>query len=78
VPDAELMKESQLLADRIAANAPLAVQATKRMMRAGLSEGFDDHTHHVYLQVLPLFESKDFREGMMAFLEKRKPRFEGT
>jgi enoyl-CoA hydratase/carnithine racemase len=65
------------LAEEIAANAPLAVQASKRMMRMGLSEEFADHVHHVYLQLMPLFRSKDFREGMRAFLDKRAPEFEG-
>ncbi len=77
VPDELLMKEARALADEIASNAPLAVQASKRMMRMGLSEEFPDHVHHVYLQLIPLFASKDFKEGMKSFLEKRKPKFEG-
>jgi enoyl-CoA hydratase/carnithine racemase len=77
VPHEELEKQTRAMAEEIAANAPLAVQASKRMMRAAMSEEFDDHVHHVFLQLLPLFQSKDFREGMMSFLEKREPNFEG-
>jgi enoyl-CoA hydratase/carnithine racemase len=77
VPDDLLAKETRALALEIAENAPLAVQAAKRMMRMGLSEPFGEHVHHVFLQLLPLFRTQDFREGMQSFLEKRKPKFEG-
>ena len=77
VPAADLAATARALALEIAANAPLAVQAAKRMMRMGLSEGFNDHVHHVYLQLLPLLKSADAREGMLAFMEKREAVFEG-
>jgi enoyl-CoA hydratase/carnithine racemase len=77
VPDAELAGAARALALEIAANAPMAVQASKKMMRMGLGEGFNDHVHHVYLQLLPLMRSQDAAEGMRAFMEKRTPNFTG-
>ncbi len=77
VPGDRLQEEVKALAAEIAANAPLAVQATKRMMRLGLDETFEANVHHVFLQLLPLFRSKDFGEGLKAYLERRSPRFEG-
>ena len=75
-PD-ELVPATNELAAEIAANAPLAVQATKRMMRLGLEETFEANVHHVFLQLLPLFQTEDFREGVRSFLEKRPARFQG-
>jgi enoyl-CoA hydratase/carnithine racemase len=75
-PD-ELMTLTRQIADEIAENAPLAVQATKRMMRLGLEETFEANVHHVFLQLLPLFQTEDFREGMRSFLEKRPAHFQG-
>jgi enoyl-CoA hydratase/carnithine racemase len=65
------------LAGEIASNAPLAVRAIKRMMRAAESETFEQNVHHVFLQLLPLFRTSDFREGVASFMEKRPATFTG-
>ncbi len=77
VPTDEVSAKARALAGDIAANAPLAVQASKRMMRMGMNETFNDHVHHVFLQLLPLFRTEDFKEGMASFLEKRPANFKG-
>ena len=76
-PAADLAAEARKLALEIAANAPLAVQASKRLMRMGLSETFNDHVHHVFLQLLPLLKTEDALEGMKAFMEKRDANYQG-
>ncbi len=71
-PQAELMTEVLKLARRIAANAPIAVRNAKR----AINEGYDsplDYAIQVEGQAFgDCFETHDQREGMTAFLERRK------
>lgn len=78
VEPADLLNEALDLAGRIAANAPLAVRAAKRLMRHAQTEDLEDHVARQYLALLPLFGTNDFAEGLTAYLEKRPPRFEGS
>jgi enoyl-CoA hydratase/carnithine racemase len=77
VADEEFAAAVGELAGEIAANAPLAVRAIKRMMRAAETETFEQNVHHVFLQLLPLLNTDDFREAVSAFIEKRPATFTG-
>jgi enoyl-CoA hydratase/carnithine racemase len=77
IADEALAGEAAGWAARIAANAPLAVSATKRLFRHGQTADFEGHSHHVMLQMLQLMRSGDFREGLASALERRPPQFVG-
>lgn len=57
--------------------AVCACSPAKRVTRMGLDESLQTHVQHVYLQLLPLFASDDFNEGIASFLEKRPAWFNG-
>jgi len=77
VPAEKVMDEAWAIAAEIAHNAPLAVQASKRMMRMGMDESFPAHVQRVFFQLIPLMKTADFAEGIKSFMEKRPPRFQG-
>jgi enoyl-CoA hydratase/carnithine racemase len=77
VADDQLHEVAHRWAAEIAANAPLAVRAMKRLFRHGLTEDFSSHSHHVLLQTMELFRTEDFAEGMASFVERRPPEFRG-
>jgi enoyl-CoA hydratase/carnithine racemase len=77
VPVNQLDTEARTWAAKIAGNAPLAIRAMKRLYRHGLGEDFESHSHHVLMQLLLLFRSQDFQEGILSFMEKRAPVFTG-
>lgn len=73
VPQAELMQEGMALAEKIASNAPLAVQAAKSVMQQSLGQPLEI-THE--MEKVPfgaLFATQDQKNAMSAFVEKRKP-----
>jgi enoyl-CoA hydratase/carnithine racemase len=77
VPADQLTAEAHAWAAKIAGNAPLAIGAMKRLYRHGLGEDFESHSHHVLMQLLLLFRSNDFQEGILSFMQKRPPEFSG-
>ncbi|MBS0222511.1 MAG: enoyl-CoA hydratase/isomerase family protein [Proteobacteria bacterium] len=73
----QLEQGVQALAERIARNAPLALRASKRLMR-GTRSGFSSNAMTLALEIrAPLEDTADSREGLRAFAEKREPVFQG-
>jgi enoyl-CoA hydratase len=71
------MKRAIELGDRIASNGPLAVQGIIRCFRETRDMSFTDACKRELEIGLPVFGSKDAREGILAQKEKRKPNFPG-
>jgi enoyl-CoA hydratase len=73
VPDGQALTEARRVADEIAGNGPLAVQAIKRSVQE--TEGLPE-TEALKIEMAigwKVFSSEDAKEGPRAFAEKRKP-----
>jgi enoyl-CoA hydratase/carnithine racemase len=77
VPTAEVMTTALAWAEEIAANGPLAVQTTKRMMRLGTDQTFEAAVDHLLMHFASLTGTEDFKEALQAYQEKRPPKFVG-
>ncbi len=77
VPDGTALDKAREIAEQIAANGPLAVQAILRTIRD--TEGMhEEEAFRLDAKVgAPVFSSDDAKEGPRAFAEKRTPRFTG-
>lgn len=77
VPVSDYLNEALKLADEIASRAPLAVRAAKKLINASydcsLTDGLAEERQAFY----DLFNTEDQKEGMQAFVEKRKPEWKG-
>lgn len=78
VPAETLLQETLEVAKTIANRAPVAVRLCKESVNAAyemtLKDGLEFERRNFYLT----FSSKDQKEGMKAFLEKREPKYEGN
>jgi enoyl-CoA hydratase/carnithine racemase len=73
----ELHEKAQALALRIAANAPLSVLAGKQTMALTADHSLRESFEHAEKIWAPVYSSDDAQEGMLAFVEKRAPEWQG-
>ncbi|HWQ80313.1 MAG TPA: enoyl-CoA hydratase-related protein, partial [Anaerovoracaceae bacterium] len=75
-PEEETLSEALKIAEKIARSAPYAMTVAKKTIRAGAEE--PDYEKGLRLELdnwVKLFNTEDQKEGMRAFMEKRKPEF---
>ena len=77
VPHESLLDETRAIAAKIASQSPLAVMANKEMVNAALETTLTQGVQFERRLFHSLFAFEDQKEGMAAFVEKRKPNFTG-
>ncbi len=79
VDDEQVLDRALTLAERIAENAPLAVQASKRLLRSlgTRSTWTDEAWEELHAELDAIQASADAAEGAAAFVERRAPRWRG-
>ena len=75
VPGADLQEAAMAMAERLAASAPGAVAAVKRLVGDAATSGFSAQLDREKLSFIDRAATAEFREGVTAFLERREPRF---
>jgi enoyl-CoA hydratase/carnithine racemase len=78
VPLNEVRSKAIELAEEISESGPLAVQSIRATIRAGLAEQVEEIVSWELSEQVRLQSTKDFKEGIKASLERRKPKFEGS
>ena len=76
-PEDELWGETMTIAQTISENAPLAIKAAKITIAEVLKDESRRDMDAVKAIGTACMDSADFREGRQAFMEKRKPKFQG-
>jgi len=77
VPVSDYLNEALKLADEIASRAPEAVRAAKKMINAAFDFSLKDGLAEEKQTFYNLFNTEDQKEGMKAFVEKRKAEWKG-
>jgi enoyl-CoA hydratase len=77
VPVEHYLEEALRLAEEIAGRAPIAVRTGKRMVNQAFERPLTEAMHAERQELYNLFATEDQKEGMRAFVEKRKPAWKG-
>ena len=77
VPTESLMDETKKIASKLAEKPPLALRITKAVINAGRDVDLASSLKYEAQGFCILFSTEDSKEGLKAFLEKRKPIFKG-
>ncbi len=77
VPDEDLSEEATTLASQLAAGAPKALGAAKRLLRSSWTETLETQMENETQSIAEMARTSDAREGIAAFLEKRQAEFTG-
>lgn len=74
----ELMAAAEAMAMKIASNSPLAVQASKQVLKYGIGKSIDDNLLYNAAVSNYTIPSNDLMAAVKAFAERKKPEFPGT
>ena len=77
VPAEQLMPRARALAQTLIANSPSSVRAAKRLINSFIAEQLDEQIGQAIEDNARIRTTDDFREGILSFLEKRKPKWTG-
>lgn len=76
--DEHLLSEARIIARRLADGPPQALANVKQVIESAWNAGLADALETEIVVQAQMFQTEDLKEGVTAFLEKRKPEFRGV